>query len=121
MRLDPTWALAQATARLLDADPGGWVSDRDRMGVDYQLYHAGSGITLWVANKAYGLMVLADKKPRGASGVTAWCLFGGSPAQLVAWFAYRRWLKAHPYSPKTLDPRATVEQVNAAVSKATAA
>lgn len=40
---------ALSIVRLLDADPFGWVRDK------YRLTHAASGISIWVANQAYGL------------------------------------------------------------------
>lgn len=91
--------LASRTARqvadLLDRDPDGWSDEYNGLGKRYRIHHC-SGLSLWVANHAYGLHV------EGA-GEGRWLDQGYlstlsiSPDHNLIWRAYARWNRSHPW------------------------
>lgn len=86
-------------ARSLKREPEAWSADTERnpyLSLNYQLEHR-SGLTLWIANSAYGQQVVPPGGvcygPGHWGGVTVLSSIGLSPGHWLLWAAARRWAR----------------------------
>ena len=79
--------IARLIAESLASDPDGWECD------GYNLFHRQHDITIWVANRIWGLSVIHRGTGAKMGGVV---LFGWlSPWRRCIWKAYREWSEGH--------------------------